>query len=308
MSRANDDRTDRGAPAAVAARAVGSPAERIVIDQPSGAAAWSAQLGLPLLVLGLVIALTLPGLLGRRQPGSAVSAPPAAPPAVGQCRAPLIQDRDVIRRTDLPLVSCTEAHSAEITAILQRPERELRAIRRTGPGQDLLDTCHTAITAYLGLTGPATDPASPEAPQFEVLLGMPSEYQLSSGQTWLTCEVAPPLFGLPVSYVESVRGLAAGPVPAHFSYCAGVVGGPPVSCLAPHLAQKISGYLPEGDSPDCLTIAKRLIGRADPTFDSTVSVTAWRDEHGTACWATSGIGERLPSTIIGWGEKALPAG
>lgn len=272
--------------------------------------------GYGLLVLALVAALCVPGLLGRRADGSATAAPPAPPPTVGQCLAPIEKPADLDRLTGMPTVDCTDPHSAEIVFVGQFGAAD--AYPENTASTSLVypyRACALQADQFAGISTPATAQVNPATgavahvrPQIEAPVMVPTRHQWLSGQRWYACQIRPAGDTLPMSYDGSASQAAwAATLPAPFARCAQVIGGDAVPCTEPHYAEQLTDFIDAHTPLDCHRAAARLIGTADPSFHGSLSLTGWQAAGGrTACWATSTTGEPFIGTLLGLGDQPFP--
>jgi hypothetical protein len=272
--------------------------------------------GYGLLVLALVAALCVPGLLGRRANGAAVAAPPAPPPTVGECLAPIEKPADLDRLTGVPAVDCSTPHSAEVVFVGQfgatdgYPENTA-ASSLVYPYR----ACALQADQFVGISAAATAQVNPNTgavahvrPQVDAPVMVPTRHQWRSGQRWYACQVRPAGDTLPMSYDGSVLQAAwAATLPAPFARCAQVIGGDAVPCTEPHYAEQLTDFFDARTRVDCHGVAARLIGTHDPSFHGSLSLTGWQASGGrTACWATSTTGEPFIGTLLGLGDQPFP--
>ncbi len=272
--------------------------------------------GYVLLTIALLATLCVPGLVGRRLQGEPAAAPPAPPPAVGQCQAEIQRSEDLDRLTGTALVPCSQPHSSEVVFVGQFQQADEYPQISTSPA--LLGPkkiCISRVNRYAGIGSAAitvgADPTNlPHiSPQVASVVVVPIRHQWDSGQHWFACQVRPAGRELPISYLGSVRAAGTGRVPAAFALCAQVIGGAPIPCDEPHYAEQLSAAvrIPNGGSLDCEGAARRIIGNRDPSFGSALSQTGWQQSGGlVACWATSTTGVPFVGTLIGLGDQPLP--
>ncbi|WP_029138753.1 septum formation family protein [Nakamurella lactea] len=266
--------------------------------------------GYGLLAVALIATLCVPGVLGRRANGLAVAAPPAPPPTVGQCLAPIDRPENLVRVISVGTVPCSTAHSAEIVAVLTLDDATPYPESLGAPVmQQAAAACTAAAEEYAGIGsgGSAAAAVAHVRPQIEAVATAPSTNQWNNDQRWLACQVRPAGDTLPVSYLGSVADAAAGPMPAAFSRCAQVIGGEAVPCTEPHYAEQLTDFVDVRDRLNCHREGARLIGAPDPTFHGELSLTGWQESGGrTACWATSTTGQAFVGTLLGWGDRPFP--
>jgi hypothetical protein len=285
-------------------------------DEPRTPRLERRYYGYFLLAVALLATLCVPGLVGRRLVGSAVAAPAAPPPTVGQCRDQIQRPEDLDRLTGTALVPCERPHSAEVVSIGEFAADQ--AYPETAEPDALMApkrACAQQAYQFVGLAAvPATDASDPSTvphmtPQLSPEVVVPTRHQWKSGQRWYACQIRPAGNDLPIGYLGTARMAAVDGIPAPFARCAQVIGGPAVPCQEPHYAEQLSAAVPiHGGVPlDCPMVAARIIGSPDPSFGSALSLTAWQASGGrVACWATSTTGVPFVGTLIGLGDNPLP--
>lgn len=223
-----------------------------------------------LLLVGVAVAAARPGATS----GTAMAAPPAGPPAAGDCllEDPWVLDESDLDRGPLPslrVAACDGARYGEVVSV--------------GAGTDLTDMwedgtwdqCWGAIASYLGLpsatgSNPERYPVSNASP---TLIG-PDPRQRAAGQDWSACVVGLPPVGATdaaPTLDHSLRGSwQRDDVGALFAVC--LVDDDtqePVSCGRPHGFEQVSYWDGDPDRPaaddlaDCRLDAVDALGSTD---------------------------------------------
>lgn len=276
-------------------------------------------LGALALALALVAAVATPGLAGRPTSGTAVVGTIPEAPKAGQCRAPLSAPAELNSRVDrVPLVECSEPHSAEIIHVGELtgdtyPDGGQRS-RSLSRAQDACDDL--ALRYVAGVR--SDDIEHRVTPRYLARVTVPHELQWREGQRWYSCQVAPDTSFFPMSYSGSVRLAMLTVPPPLFAACANSLARiAPVPCDRPHAGEQLTFEGPEagftdyvlgGDAGDryCGPIAAGVLGVADPTYGGKLTIRFWRMDGGASCWAFSTDGQLLTGTLIGLGNGPLP--
>lgn len=165
--------------------------------------------GLAVFVLILLSVLCVPGIIGRSVGGDAAPAVHVDPrPAVGNCLAPLTSPDQLNSVLDVvPIVACSEAHSAEILAVgaLDHkiwPKRPT-VMDPTFTGGALSSKCDQLAGRFLAWGERTELPRIPVS--FFTRLTVPNDLQWQLGQRWWACELMPSLLDYPISYMGTAR-------------------------------------------------------------------------------------------------------
>ena len=263
--------------------------------------------GLVTVALTLISVLVINGAVGRVLGGSARRLPVPIPPAAGTCLRQSPSEWTATR--------CDAVHTAEVA-------QSWPAVRL--PAMDLYEACMAAGRTYL--TGPSA--ASPDgqysgqstwsAPSVmtTTTLAHGPGAALTNGWSWQACIVRPIL---PDPNTVGYRGRlrdasASGSLPVELRPCfilpegIGPVG---TSCAVSHAGEVLAGRTLEmfglnnqfeavATDPEinaqCVEIARRVTGSADPTYGGTLAVVVNLRATGMGFQLSPGAGKKPPSS------------
>jgi hypothetical protein len=274
-------------------------------------------IGCVLVTIMLVCALTVPGMIGRNVTGDgAPTVHPRAIPKVGQCLAPLDMPDQLNTVFDsVPIVPCSQPHSAEILAVGVLPHKTYPVrptIADAGfTSGELSQQCDRLAAKFLGW-GNKSAPARIQVSFFSRLT-VPGDLEWHLGQRWYACEVMPGVLDYPISYSGSARGASFRTPPGAFANCSDGPGLLAVSCDRPHHAEQLTRtYHSRNTSSatstaeECKQLVSRIIGTADPTFGGQLAVLARVEGGANGCWVITTGTRSLTATLINHGSGPLP--
>lgn len=295
-----------------------------------------------LLAVGIV-ALVLPGLLGRQVSGSAVAVPVPAPPRVGDC---LVAPPDHSPASSAVIAPCAAERFGEVVTVTEEPRPAAATSRREGNEDAAVSAdrdrqaCSDAVLRYLGLAVGADHEGfvqsywQPLAP-LDMSIDQPSARQLAAGQHWRACDFyVHDHTGKSASYLGSARdGYGVGSPPDALAYCLStgdLMTGQSVPCSEPHGAEAFGGtstarpgLTAASLASSCAALAARLTRMPDPTAGGVLQVqaTAVHSPTGTtqpglagpggltgfaACVLSAPSGRQLGGSVLALGSRPVP--
>lgn len=267
--------------------------------------------GLAVFVLILLSVLCVPGIIGRSVGGDAAPAVHVDPrPAVGNCLAPLTSPDQLNSVLDVvPIVACSEAHSAEILAVgaLDHkiwPKRPT-VMDPTFTGGALSSKCDQLAGRFLAWGERTELPRIPVS--FFTRLTVPNDLQWQLGQRWWACELMPSLLDYPISYMGTARNASIATPPSAFAVCSNGPGELRTPCDRPHHAEQLTRSYGNGaDVSLCPQLVGAVIGTSDPTFKGQLAILARTDSGAIGCWVATTSSLELTATLINHGSAPLP--
>ncbi|MET3803708.1 hypothetical protein ABIB25_000694 [Nakamurella sp. UYEF19] len=269
------------------------------------------RVGGALFVLILVVVLCVPGIIGRSLAGAASPAVHVDPrPRVGDCLAPLDTPDQLNSVLDaVPIVACSQAHSAEILAVGSLdhkiwPKRPT-VMDGTFTGGALSSRCDQLAGQFLAWGQRTALPRIPVS--FFTRLTVPNDLQWKLGQRWWACELMPSLLDYPISYQGTARDASIATPPSAFAICSDGPGELRTPCDRPHHAEQLTRSYGNGaDVNLCPQLVGAVIGTSDPTFKGQLAVLARTDSSTVGCWITTTSSRKLTATLINHGSAPLP--
>lgn len=263
---------------------------------------------LAVLVLGLLCA---PAVIGRTVSGQGEPAVRVSPrPEAGQCLAPLETPDQLNTVADVvPLVACTQPHSAEILTVRtldpadwpKRPDITTASFTSGALSQ----ACNQLAAQYLGWGTRSAEHRI--SVSFFTRLTVSSDHDWAAGQRWYACEVMPGNLDFPISWLGTARNANNGTPPSPFAKCADEPAAPRVPCDRPHHAEQLTqSFGGPALAVACTQLVGRVIGTSDPTFGGRLAVVARSVSGGTGCWVTTTSTRSLTGTLINHGTAPLP--
>ncbi|GAA1999588.1 septum formation family protein [Nakamurella flavida] len=287
-----------------------------------------------LLLLGLVVllAVVLPGVIGRPVGGTPQAAVIPAPFGIGDCIG--AEDGDPADRGPWPAsftrVDCAGDHFGEVVEVAL-DGGSLARQSSLGITEPDVGACRGPAVRYLGQASPVL--ADPDlarwdpVPAGSIGIAGPTAFQRSAGQTWVACLI---------SSAQPYRGSAAGAfsaervLPAELGTCLAdpdAVRYPVLPCTDPHRTEILATTsLDDADllgdrlTGSCTRLAEAVTGRAlgrPADLGAAALVVHFEDGSATAGlpaaapvrgWAACVVsaGRALVGSTIGIGEDALP--
>ena len=267
-----------------------------------------------LMVLILVGAVTVPGIAGRTVGGTAAPGVRVQPqPRTGDCLGPLISPEQLNSVFDtVPVVPCSQLHSAEILAV-GLLDRNLWRIRPTVgdaafTSGALSEHCDQLAGAFLGWGG--NRGSARIQVSFFTRLTVPDDLEWQLGQRWYACQVLPGVLDYPISYAGTAREASFRTPPGAFASCSDGPGELAVSCDHPHSAEQIARTFDTTSAASadgrCRQLVGDIVGTKDPTFNGQLALLTRVQGGATACWVTTTSSRNLTATLINHGNKPLP--
>ena len=286
----------------------------------------SGRLGGVLLLIAVLLGSVLVSRVGGvRVSGSAVVAPRAGAPGVGDCLRDITGPLAVASRSGFPplplsVVSvgdssvsfsgCSDQHLGEVVAFRLTPQRNGGVVTDDSDTQWCGDVANRyklrTISRFRGAAGGLWEPATNQ--RFVAVLG-------ASPHSWAACAVLSP--GLEPYTGSLVQSLAGHPAPAPFGQCRS--GGNPdrrVSCTSPHRVQEFGIAVQAGLShpraaADCTALIQAMTGLPDVNAAGVLRIQvvggdAAGDGERGRCQLIAVGPNRLIGTLIGIGTGTLP--
>ncbi len=297
--------------------------------------------GLLVLAVVALAAITVPGVVGRHLVGAPTAMVIPAPPSVGECvtglsATPPVDDAgEVDAPADYPSArfgSCAGPIVGEVMSVDLTPHQ---LARTTIASYQLAGAaCELSEVNYVGSIGPF-DPATITTPGIawqadvsveSVAIG-PTHLQTAGGQSWTACVGATPDRS---SYRGTLRAaLSLGILPPVFATCwkSLQTSDQHVPCSTPHPIEVIAlTQITDATTTvaqvnrSCLGMASRAFRTADPTRGGRLRIAAYAVDGSVVrpltravmlqgylgCLASVGPPSQLDDTLIGVGSKPLP--
>lgn len=289
-----------------------------------------------MLFLALVVALVLPGAVGKRVAGTATSEAIAPPPSVGDCvteitgKAVASPNGQSAAVTIFPVAtvvpSCRGAVIGEIISVQPTTTSTVSTLTEYDQAHP---SCRSQVEKYLGTSASATISGVQWTKSIDVdaITVGPDVHDRTAGRTWTACVMA----AVAQTYVANASlksSWITDTLPDAFGLCwaQGVVQhGVPTNCTVAHSTQQIgSGFVvPPTDSgtsivsaaaPDtvaasCRTLAASVMKTSDPTRGGQLAVAVIAQPAGAPyvqCVVSVVGAAKLTGSLIGIGSKALP--
>lgn len=296
------------------------------------------SLGLGVIIVVLVTALTVPLLAGRKVVGIAVALTVPAAPRVGDCLLDIAPDpASSTGAGPAPeVVPCTSPHHAEV---ITQTVTVVDALDRRSGGGDVPDLAACANTAYwypgvhpLDRAGERSAVLGPWWPAFSADFQslLPGPLQLRIGQSWVACVVTSP-HELTSGSVAHLFGGPPRPNPVALCTPPGQIQlRVAIDCDQPHPTEIVGWRVADENTAtprlfdqSCADLSGRITGMTDPTAQGALrsAVVIIRSADGAvhagwgpgreapyraACTISTASSRLLTGSLTGLGNAPVP--